>query len=498
MTTSYLQSCNTSPLTPYVPTALNPWNAANVRHLHNRLGFGIAFPDIANALSKSPSVYVDEIIDAAINLAPTPSPDWAIYDPVDYPANGLTYSEDQNDIYKDETKYAFIKELLDNGVRGRLTLFWHNILVTRINEYDFAGYAFRYFLALQRHSFGNFKTFIHEIGLDEAMLKFLNGFDSVVGSPNENYARELYELFTLGEGNGYTEEDIVETSRALTGFNEYVNGENSRIQFIADNFDAEPKTIFGQTGNWGYDDVIDILFQQKPELIARFICERIYIDFVSPEVDDNIRTLIINPLATQFIAGNFELAPILKTLFKSEHFFDQNAKSVIIKSPLDLIIEFMTSTGLNFGSFDLNKESIKNVSAWVFDQNIMNPPTVAGWDGDRDWLNSGTITFRAAYLFEDVMQWAWDESEEQFRQFAIDISGNSNDAEVVATAIFEALMNEIPYTQDDFDNGVDVFKSRVPSNYFEQNIWTLGFEAAPLQVRDLIEYIVSLPDYQLK
>ena len=96
------------------------------------------------------------------------------------------------------------------------------------------------------------------------------------------------------------------------------------------------------------------------------------------------------------------------------------------------------------------------------------------------------------------MFWAWDQNEEQFRQFAIDISGNSNDAEVVSKDIFEALMGEIPYTLNDFETGIDIFKSRVPSNYFEQNIWTLGFEGVPLQVRDLIEYIVSLPDYQLK
>ncbi|RPD96160.1 DUF1800 domain-containing protein [Aureibaculum marinum] len=497
MKTNYLLSCNISPLVTYVPNAENPWNAANVRHLHNRLGFGIAPSQIENALSKSPSAYVDEIIDAAISLPPTTPPDWALLDPADYAANGYTYGEDENDEFVNETQYVFIKELMDNGIRGRLTLFWHNILVTRVSEYRFAGYAFRYFLALQRHSFGNFKTFIREIGLDEAMLKFLNGFDNVVGHPNENYARELYELFTLGEGNGYTEDDIVETSRALTGYNELTNGENSRIEFLEENFDAEPKTIFGQTGNWGYDDVINILFEQKSDLIAKYICERLYIDFVSPEVDESIRALIINPLASQFIASNFEIAPILKTLFKSAHFFDKNAKNVIIKSPLDFIIQFMTSTGFNFGSYDLNKQSIKNMSR-IFDQDILNPPTVAGWEGDRDWLNSGTIMFRPAYLSEDVMQWAWDQDEEQFRQFAITISGNSNNPEVISTAIFEALMNEIPYTQDDFDIGVDVFKSRVPSNYFEQNIWTLDFETAALQVRDLMAYIVSLPDYQIK
>ena len=497
MITNYL-SCNTSPLTVFTPSIDNPWDAVKVRHLHNRLGFGLVPSELPNALSTSPEAYIDQLIDTAIGKPPTSVPAWAPLDPVDYAANGFTYNEDENELLLEEVQYTFIKELLDNGIRGRLTLFWHNHFVTIAHEYQFAGYAFRYFQALQRNCFGNFKDFVHEMGLDGAMLKFLNGFENTAGSPNENYARELYELFTLGEGNGYTEDDIVETSRALTGYNEYANGENSTILFNADNFDAEDKTIFGQTGNWGYDDVIDIVFAQRTQLIARYICEKIYKNFVSPEVDDEtIRPNIINPLADILMVNNFEIAPVLRTLFKSEHFFDEKARNTIIKSPLDLIIQFMTSTGFNFGDYEMNKESIKNVAA-VFDQNILNPPTVFGWPGDRDWINSGTITFRKGYLCEDVVMWAYEQDPEQFRQFASDVSGGSSDADFVANSIFEALMGEIPYTVEDYQAGIDVFKSRVPSNYFDDNLWTLSFEGVPLEVRDLLQYIVSLPDYQLK
>ncbi len=497
MITNYL-SCNTSPLTEFTPSIDNPWDAIKARHLLNRLGFGLRPSELSNALSTSPGAYVDQLIDDAINLAPTVAPPWAPLDPIDYPANGYTYGEDENRALVEEVQYTFIKELIDNGVRGRLTLFWHNHFVTRSNEYDFAGYAFRYFETLQRNAFGNFKDFVHEMGLDGAMLKFLNGFENTSGSPNENYARELYELFTLGEGNGYTENDIVETSRALTGYNEYANGENSTILFNIDNFDADDKTIFDQTGNWGYDDVIDLVFAQRTQLIARYICEKIYINFVSPEVDDEtIRPNIINPLADIFIANNFEIAPVLRTLFKSEHFFDEKARNTIIKSPLDLIVQFMVTTEFNFGDYDMNKEFIYG-AARVFDQNILNPPTVFGWPGDRDWINSGTITFRMGFLCKDMLLWAFEQSEEQFRDLARNVSGNSSDADFVATVIFETLMGEIPYTVDDYQTGIDVFKSRVPSNYFDDNLWTLNFEGVPLEVRDLIEYIVSLPDYQLK
>ena len=331
MTANY-PSCNTSPLTIFTPSTLNPWDAIKVRHLHNRLGFGIETSQIANALSMTPAAYVDAIIDAAIALPPTTEPAWAPLDPDDYVVNGFTYGENENNELLDETQYTFIKELIDNGVRGRLMLFWHNHFVTIANEYEFAGYAFRYFQAIQRNCFGNFRSFITEMGLDNAMLKFLNGFENTAISPNENYARELYELFALGEGNGYTEDDIVETSRALTGYNDYENGDNSNIIFNEANFDIEDKTIFGQTGNWDYNDVINILFDQKTELIARYICEKLYINFVSPEVDDQIKLSIINPLAVIFIANNFEIAPVLRTLFKSEHFFDEKASNTIIKA----------------------------------------------------------------------------------------------------------------------------------------------------------------------
>jgi len=490
-------SCNISPISAFTPSAEDPWNSEKVRYLHSRIGFGIETSLIANALSKAPSTYIDEIIDAAIALAPTPDTAWSPLDPDDYAANGFTYSEDDNTALVDETQYIFIKELIDNGVRGRLTLFWHNHFVTIANDYNFAGYAFRYFQALQRNSFGNFKDFVSEMGLDNAMLKFLNGFESTVESPNENYARELYELFALGEGNGYTEDDIVETSRALTGYNEYANGENSNIIFNEENFDVEDKTIFEQTGNWGYDDVIDILFAQKTELIARYICEKIYTSFVSPAVDDLIKQNIINPLADIFIANNFEITPVLKTLFKSEHFFDEKARNTIIKSPLDFIVQFMVTTGFDFGDYEMNKEFIKGTSR-AFDQDILNPPTVFGWPGDRDWINSGTITFRSGFLCEDVLNWAIEQSEEQLRQFAINVSDNSNDAAIVTKAIFEALMTEIPYTLDDFETGIAIFKSSVPSNYFEDDIWTLGFPGVPQQVTELIKYIVFLPDYNLK
>ena len=158
----------------------------------------------------------------------------------------------------------------------------------------------------------------------------------------------------------------------------------------------------------------------------------------------------------------------------------------------------MTTTGFNFGDYEINKASIKDNSR-LFDQNILNPPTVFGWPGDRDWINSGTITFRPGFLCEDMLKWAYEEQdEEQFRQFAITVSNNSNDVDVVVTTIFEALMNEVPYSIEDYEAGLATFKGVIPSNYFEDGTWTLTFPGVPQQVYELLKYLVFLPDYNLK
>ena len=152
-------------------------------------------------------------------------------------------------------------------------------------------------------------------------------------NPNENYARELYELFTLGEGNGYSQEDITETARALTGYNRFKTYLGV-IEFNENSFDKGKKTIFGQTGNWGYKDVIDILFENKKDLIADFICTKIYRYFVSPQIDSST----VSDMAETFKQNEFELKPVLKQLFKSEHFFDPANNNVMIKSPIDMML----------------------------------------------------------------------------------------------------------------------------------------------------------------
>ena len=152
--------------------------------------------------------------------------------------------EDANEGYQFATK-----DLLNNGLHARLTFFWLNHFVTQYGEYRCPSYMYQYYTTLQKHAIGNFKEFVREIGLTPAMLTFLNNLENTRKRPNENYARELYELFTLGEDIGYNQSDIEETSRAMTGYN-LREDRCGPISFDPTTFDNGIKTIFGRTGNW--------------------------------------------------------------------------------------------------------------------------------------------------------------------------------------------------------------------------------------------------------
>ena len=298
-------NCNNGTLNVYVPDQDNPWNISKVLFVFRRLGFSIKFKEVKNYLDSNPNDLIDELLDQALNMPVSPDPGWANFNNADFSSSG----KNRGAFFRDHQKIVF-EDFLSNGLRERLTLFWSNHFVTEYYMYNHPAYTFRYYNNLQKNALGNFKEFVRNIGLDDAMLMYLNGYENKNNAPNENYARELYELFTLGEGNGYSQDDITETARALTGYNSRTNG--GPISFNPNRFDDGEKTIFGKTGNWNYDDVIEILFDEKSDLIANFICSKIYKHFVSPVVNENI----ISELSSDFIQNNFELLPIFKKLFK--------------------------------------------------------------------------------------------------------------------------------------------------------------------------------------
>lgn len=476
----------TQNVNPYIPSNNDPWDSDKVQHLFRRISFGIDVEEIPLYLQSTPALVIETIVSDAANLPPTPAPTWGYWVKSQFDAspNNAFY-------YRKEWQIQTINDLINNGLREMLTLFWSNHFVTEYPEYSSPAYLFQYYNLIQIHAVGNFKEFVREVGLTSAMLIYLNGFQNKKNNPNENYARELYELFTLGENNGYTQTDIEETARALTGWNER-NVAWGTITFNPDTFDDQDKTIFQQTGNWGYDDVINILFDQKGDLIANYVCEKFYNFFVGGNTD----LAFVSDLAQIFIDNDFEIAPVIETLLKSEHFFSPAKSGVIIKSPTELYIGLHRE--LNF-NVDPNYDLINKIRVSTRDigQELFNPPDVAGWQGDRSWINSNSFTGRWKDCELQLKKYRQHDLE-QLRSWAINIAGAETDPAVVSQRLVDFMLTEPLPNASEYEAITDIFKGDVPQNYFDDGVWNLNWEDVPEQVNDLLNYIIRIPEFQLK
>ncbi|RMA66172.1 DUF1800 domain-containing protein [Ulvibacter antarcticus] len=488
MITATPPSCNDASIAPFIPTTADPWNTTKVTHAYRRLGFGASQQTIDAALAMSPGDFIDMLVDTAFNLPTTPAPPWGYYS-----YNDFTDYENQNFPFFNEWRIQTVNDFMNEDLRGRMTFFWMNHFVTEFETYGHSPYAFQYYNTMQFNCVGNFKQFVRAVGVNSTMLIYLNGFQNTQFDPNENFARELFELFTLGEGNGYTQEDIVETARALTGYNHW-NDYGDIIYFDPSTFDSGEKTIFGQTGEWGYDDVINLLFQERGEEIAFYICEKLYRFFVSPAVDAVIEQDIIQPLVDTFINNDFEIVPVLKQLFKSEHFFNERALGVTVKSPYDVILAYLKETG-----FYYDDELIETIVYYnsLMGQDIYDPPDVSGWQRDETWINSSTLTGR--WQLVDLYIWfLFDQNEFTLTDLARDLTNDSIDPNYITQVLVDHFMAKPLHSPLDYTIATDIFKWDVPQNYYDEGLWNLSWSSAPYQVLLLLQHIGKMPEFQLK
>jgi uncharacterized protein (DUF1800 family) len=480
-----LTSCNTASLAIYTDTAANPWDIQKVRHTLRRLGYGLNQAQEAIAMTQVPDVFIENYINTAANYAVTPAPSWAFWGRSDYTnfntERTAQIQEWYTQVFNDTTNLNF---------RARMTLFWHNHFVTRLEDYNAPSWMYQYYNLLQTHALGNFKTLVKEMGKNESMLVFLNGVWNNKFSPNENYARELLELFTLGENNNYTQTDIVEAARALTGYNNYTEI-GAPIVFQQVTFDDTSKTIFGTAANYNHDTLIDHLFAVRASEISDFIVKKIYSAFVSPELPAQS---IIDQLALTFRNANWEVLPVVKQLFKSEHFFDPEASATVIKDPLDCLGMFIKEANFTFPQANLN--TLFYYSS-ILGQQYFNPIDVAGWQGDRDWINSSTITGR--WQAQEYIMWTmWNIDQELFRTIALDASLSMNDPDAIARDIIDRFVSKSLYTASDYALATTVFKGDVPENYYTNMQWDLNWGSVPYQVILLLQHIFRMPEFQLK
>ncbi len=261
-------------------------------------------------------------------------------------------------------------------LREKLAFFWHGHFACRnlnaLYQQDMVN-------IIRKNALGNFGTMLKEVSRSAAMLAFLNNQQNRKQKPNENFAREVMELFTMGRGN-YTEKDIKEAARAFTGWQFKLNGD-----FIfRENFhDTGVKTVLGKTGNFDGDDVLDILLEQKQT--ATYICTKLYRFFVNDQADEQK----VKWLADRFYQSGYEIAALLKDIFTSDWFYDQKNIGTRVKSPVDLLVGIRRSMPMQ----------IENEDAQLYLQKILGqvlfyPPNVAGWPGGFNWIDSSSLMFR--------------------------------------------------------------------------------------------------------
>ena len=413
-----------------------PWTANEVAHLLKRTMFGATPDDINFFRGMSMGQAVDQLMtipsaapappvkNYTNNNIPTTDPDYNI-------AMGSTWvntnTTDADGARRSSFKAWWMGLMInqERNIREKMTLFWHNHFATEANDIGRAIWAYKNNALCRQNSLGNFKQFVRTMTLDPAMLRYLNGYLNISAAPDENFSRELQELFTLGKENNpnYVEDDVKKAARVLTGWKLDYN--NNSYTFNSGQHDAASKqfssfynnyTIAGRTGATAGDleltDLINMIFGKSTE-VSRFIVKKLYRYFVYYKIDAATEANVITPLAQILISNNWEIKPVLTALFKSEHFFDVLNQGCFIKTPIDLVVSSSREFGVVFpASTDYvnayNMWSYLQSYAALLQQNIGDPPDVAGWKAyyqepqfHEIWIN--TDTYPRRNLFTDTM-----------------------------------------------------------------------------------------------
>ncbi|WP_126244943.1 DUF1800 domain-containing protein [Chitinophaga rhizosphaerae] len=403
-----------------------PWGTAQVVHLLKRAMFGAAPADVKHFGAMSLNQAVDALLvpNASVPTPPVNSYQTGGYvDPTGVVpgAPWVTAPEGDEDL-NDHRRYSYkawwIGLMLNQqrSIHEKMVLFWHNHFATETQTIQDARFMYAHNVTLRAHALGNFKALTKAVTLDPGMLVYLNGYLNEAESADENYARELLELFTCGKGPDslYQEEDVRAIAHVLTGYK--VDKTNITSYFDPTKHDYHNKqfsswfsnkVITGKTGPNGtteLDDLLTIIFAQHE--VAKFICRKLYQFFIYYEIDSAAENDVISPLADIFRAANYDIRPVLSALFKSEHFYDPANMSCLIKSPVDYTVGMCREFGVQFApASDYAKAYAQwrslQAAAGNQQQNIGDPPGVSGWDAyylapqfHELWINTDTLPKR--------------------------------------------------------------------------------------------------------
>lgn len=370
-----------------------------IQHLYWRAGFGIARNELQSLRNKSVETHVDLLFENS-KFQPLK------FDLSQFDVNLKELSKEERKALRQQANQTMIQLDLywmqhmvttTAVLREKMALFFHDHFAVRLKN---PVVCLDLLNIIRKHALGNFGEMLMEVSQSPAMIIFLNNQQNKKTHPNENFAREVMELFTLGRDNGYSEEDIKEAARAFTG---WTIDKRFRFQFNPRVHDSGSKTVLGQTGNFQGEDIIRILLEQKQT--ARYICEKLleFLLGVPAEKDD------IERCADLFYQSNYNLETLLKSIFTSDTFYDKRYIGAKIKSPTDLIV------GLNRQiPIDYKEPKVVLQMQRRLNQVLFFPPNVAGWNRGQGWIDSSTLLFRmklpSLLLNFGVIEWMPDET----------------------------------------------------------------------------------------
>jgi uncharacterized protein (DUF1800 family) len=534
---------------PAVTTSLKKykgkWRQAEVKHLLKRTLFGAKKEDIDHFTSKSLRRTIHQLLHTE---EPVPAPPLNNYNDDKYTdeeiqpgatwitatkVSGMNSGRRRNS-FKAWWMGCMINQ--QRTLREKMVLFWHNHFATETNTVDNPTMIYKHNILLRQYALGNFKAMVRAVTVDAAMLKYLNGNANTKKAPDENYGRELQELFTVGKGPGsqYTEADVKAAARILTGF----RIDNKVLPDVHGIFDAgrhdetdkqfsafyNNQVIKGRKGKEGeaeLDELLDLIFQQ-PE-VARFICRKLYRFFVYHQIDEATEKTIIEPLAHSFRQNNYEIKPVLEKLLCSRHFFDMGNRGGIIKSPVDFAVGLCREYNIAFPGEDSYVDQYGlwyniQVTASQMQQNIGDPPNVAGWPAyyqeplfDKSWISSDTLPKRTAFTDRMVNNGFARNGKKIFIdpvQYARQLSAPGEPNKLIDELAALLYAVEIPVEEKQYMKTGILLQGLqgMASDHYWTDAWkkmqdnpadAANAKNVTNKLKNLFKYLMSLPQYQL-
>jgi uncharacterized protein (DUF1800 family) len=455
---------------PYRPSDQDPWDLRRAGHLYRRAAFGASWEDLQAAVADGPEKSVEKLLRGRDDLA--------FERDSRFMADSVRRVNNDNQL----APWWLHRLVRDNPhpLREKMTLFWHNHFATSNAKVRNAGYMLGMYDLLSRHALGNFRDLLQDVSKDPAMMVWLDTNQSKKGQPNENYARELMELFSLGIGN-YTEKDIREAARAFSGW-EIKDGKSF---FNAGQHDDGTKSVLGRSGDWMGEDIVRTCLDQ--DSCPYFICGKLFKFLVSETVAPSRE--LLTPLAEQFRKSGYDFGALVATVLRSNLFFAPEVYRTKVKSPVEFAVGIARALGgrVNVTVLGQRLEGLG--------QNLFHPPSVKGWDGGPAWLNAQTLLFRQNLALE-----LCEASGDQLTQYTprpdpaelVKTHGRSDDAGTVDFFLALFLQGDVQAAgRERLVQYLADARRRRPSAYEPDDV------AAAHPVRAVCHLVLTLPEFQL-